>query len=341
MKAIRIHKHGSPDVLKIDDIPEPAPGENEVKIQVKATSLNHMDIWVRKGIPGIGALPLVLGCDAAGVVVAVGDRVIGFKPGDRVFVYPMMGCGACGACESGRVNLCPKASMLGEHVDGTHREFLCLGTGNVIRLSDKISFDEGAAFPLVFLTAWHMLVQKGGVKKGDTVLVVGAASGVGSAAVQIAKLFGARVIATAGSADKLAHAKELGAEAVIDHYRERISTRVKEVTEKHGADIIVEHVGAKVWQECLKSLAWGGRLVTCGATTGPNVSLDLRHVFIKHQQIIGSTMGTYDELVAVHEKMARRQLKAVVSKVFPYKDVQEAHRYLEASQHFGKVVLRW
>lgn len=341
MKAIRIHKHGGVDVLGIDDIPEPSPKEKEVRVRLKATSLNHMDLWMRQGIPGIAKPPIILGCDGSGVVEDVGAKVTAFKTGDRVFFYSLLGCGDCPACQKNLINECLKARMLGEHTDGTHREFICLPQKNVIKLDDCISHEEAAAFPLVFLTAWHMLTAKAGVKSGETVLVIGAASGVGSAAVQIAKLLGATVIATAGSAEKCALAKKIGADFVIDHYKEGISAKVKEFTDKKGANVIVEHVGEKVWTECLKSLAWHGRLVTCGATTGPLVNLDLRHVFIKQQRIIGSTMGTPDELAEIHRNIASKKLTPVIAKVFPFQQIKEAHQFLERSSHFGKVIIKW
>ena len=211
----------------------------------------------------------------------------------------------------------------------------------MLKLDDAISFEEAASFPLVFLTAWQMLVTKAKLKKGETVLIMGASSGVGSAAIQISKLQGAHVIATAGSAEKLSFAKDLGADEVIHHYDESISGQVKKFTDKKGVDVIFEHVGAKVWDECLRSLAWGGRLVTCGATSGPKISMDLRHLFIKQQQILGSTMGNKDDLIHVHEAMTQKKLRAVIAKSFHFTEVMEAHQYLESSQNLGKVVLNW
>lgn len=341
MKAIRIHKNGGIDQLKFDDVSLPPLGENEVRVQIKASGLNHMDLWVRRGIPGIGALPLILGCDGAGVVAKLGSAVTSFKTGDRVFLFPLYGCGHCVVCERGEENFCKNFKIYGEHVDGTHAECIQVPEHHLIPLSDNLSFVEGAAFPLVFLTAWHMLVYNGQVKKGDVVLVMGASSGVGSAAVQIAKHFGATVIATAGSKDKLDHALALGADHVVNHYETPIAKAVKDLTNKEGANIIIEHVGEKVWDDCLRALAWQGKLVTCGATTGPVVKTDLRHIFIKQQQILGSTMGTRREMVEIHKKMAEGAFKPVISNVLPSQDVQEAHRILESSENFGKVVLSW
>jgi NADPH:quinone reductase-like Zn-dependent oxidoreductase len=341
MKAIRIHRHGGPEVLQIDDIPESTPKENEVKVRTKATSLNHMDLWVRKGIPGIGNLPLVLGCDLSGTVESVGKAVTRFKAGDRVVLFPLLSCGECKACKKGDVNLCRDFKIPGEHVDGTHREFVTAPESQLIKLDDRIDFATAAAFPLVYMTAWHMVVANGKIEKDMDVLVMAAGSGVGSAAVEIAKHFGARIITTASGVDKLAHAKKIGADHVIDHYAEKISERVKEITNKKGVELVIEHVGEKVFGECLKSLSWGGRLVTCGATSGPKISIDLRHIFIKQQQIIGSTMGRFDEFEKIHTLVANGELKPQIAKKFRFDDIKAAHEYLETSKNFGKVILEW
>ena len=338
--AIRIHQHGSVDVLRIDTVPEPTPQAHEVKIKTHASALTHMDLWVRRGIPGLPQLPLTLGCDLSGTVGAIGCDVTKFKIGDRVILFPLFSCGLCPACLRGAENLCPQFKIPGEHRDGTHTAFFCAPESQILKLDDRISFEVGASFPLTFITAWHMLVKNGGVQAGMDVLVMAAGSGVGSAAVQIAKHFGARVIATA-SAEHRDKVFALGADLVIDHYQEKIATRVKEFTKKKGVDLIIEHVGEKVWDECLKALAWGGALVTCGATTGPHVALDLRHIFIKQQKIIGSTMGTKAELVQIHELIATGKLKPQIAKVFSYQDVTAAHTYLENAHPFGKVMLDW
>jgi len=341
MKAIRIHKNGGPEVLRIDDIDEPQPNPGEIKVKIMASSLNHMDLWVRKGMPGIGPFPLTLGCDGSGVVDEVGEGVTKLKTGDRVYLYPLISCKECQFCKSGLPNHCKDFKILGEHLNGVHCESICLPEEHVFPLADNVSFEEAAAFPLTFITAWHMLVHNGQVKEGDDVLIMGSSSGVGVAAIQIAKHFGATVIATAGSEEKMAKAKEQGADHVINHYKDSISKNVKEITNKKGADIVFEHVGEKVWQECLKSLAWSGKLITCGATSGPSVSLDLRHVFIKQQQILGSTLGTPDELQLVHDLIASQKISAPISRVFTPKEITDAHQFLEDSQHVGKIVLKW
>ncbi len=340
MKSIRIHQNGNEDVLSIDDVPKPTPVAAEVLIKIKYSSLNHMDLWVREGIPGIGALPLTLGCDASGVIEEVGSEAGDFNKGDRVFIFPLVGCGECDNCKDGRENHCRQFKIFGEHINGVHTEFFCVDKKHVHKLHDDITFEQGAAFPLVYQTAWHMLVTNGGVKAGQTVLVMAAGSGVGTAAVQIAKHFGAKVIATA-KADKHELLKKIGAAVVIDHYKEGISAAVKKATNNLGADIIIEHVGKAVWDECLKSLAWDGKLITCGATTGPNVSLDLRHIFIKQQKIIGSTMGTRAETILIHDLIADQKLTPVIAKIFPFEQVKEAHRFVKGSTHVGKVLLSW
>lgn len=341
MRSICIHRHGGPEVVQIDDIPEPTPSASEVLVRTKATSLNHMDLWVRKGIPGVGALPLILGCDLSGTVESVGSTVTRFKAGDRVVLFPLLSCGKCKSCQKGDVNLCREFKIPGEHVDGTHREFVTAPESHLIKLDDHVDFATAAAFPLVYMTAWHMVVANGKIEKGMDVLVMAAGSGIGSAAIEIAKHFGARVIATASGPDKLAHAKKIGADHVIDHYSEKISERVKAITGKKGVELVIEHVGEKVFDECLKSLAWGGRLVTCGATSGPKISLDLRHIFIKQQQIIGSTMGRFDEFEKIHTLVADGKLKPQIAKKFPFNDIRAAHEYLETSKNFGKVILEW
>lgn len=341
MKAIQIKANGGPEVLELVDLLEPSPKNNQIKVKVLATSLNHMDIWVRQGIPGMGKLPLILGCDAVGDVVELGDAVTRFKVGDRVVLFPLKGCGACDACDRNEVNFCRQFQIYGEHIHGTHQEFLCLDESCFEPLNAEIPVEKAAAFPLVYLTAWHMLIYNGWIREKQTVLVIGAASGVGSAAVQIAKSFGCEVIATAGSNDKLQCAKKDGADHLINHYEDSISNRVKEITNKKGVDVIFEHVGKAVWDDCLKSLAWGGRLVTCGATSGPKVEMDLRHIFIKQQQIIGSTMGNRAEFNKICLKINAGDFNPAIAKVFRPDEIQAAHRFLESSQNYGKVILSW
>ncbi|MBI4412241.1 MAG: zinc-binding dehydrogenase [Deltaproteobacteria bacterium] len=343
MKAIRIHEYGGADKLVINEILEPEPRADEIKIQVKATSLNHLDVWIRQGLlKGLNLLlPLVPGADGSGVVAETGSKTLCFKKGDRVFWNPGFGCGSCPACISGDEALCTEYKILGEHCDGVHREFICLPENRIIPLPESVNFEEGAAFPLVFMTAWQMLVAKADIQAGQTVLIMAGASGVSTAAIQIAKLKGARIITTVSSNEAKKRVLELGADDVIDHYTESIGQRVRELTNGRGVDVVFEHVGAKVWKEALKALAKGGKLVTCGATTGADVSINLRHVFMKHQQIIGSTMGNKRDLEKIVQWIGKKKLKPVIHQVLPSHDIAKGHELLEKGGLFGKVVLRW
>src|ERR1700675_3811634 len=275
MKAVRIHQFGGPEVLTYEDVPDPKPRKDQVLIRVRACSLNHLDIWVRKGLPGVN-LPHILGSDIAGEIVEVGEYVTRFKPGQRVLVAPLHFCNQCVKCVAGLQNQCREFTVIGNAVDGGNCELIAVPAGRVIPIPDPLDFNQAASVPLVFLTAWHMLVGRANIRPGQTVLILGANSGVGIAAIQIAKLFHCRVITTAGDETKLAKGRELGADYGIDHYKQKISEEVRKITNKEGVDIVVEHVGAATWDESVKSLKIGGTLVTCGATTGPNVGIDLR-----------------------------------------------------------------
>ena len=338
MKAIRIHAHGGLEQLRVDELNVPQPGPGQVLVEIKAAALNHLDIWVRKGIPGL-RLPLILGSDGSGVVQEVGSGVTQFAVGDKVVAQPGYGCGLCQTCLSGKENYCLKYGIIGEHHDGVQAQSVVLDEDKTLRMASNLSFEEAAAIPLVYMTAWEMLVNKCAVKPGDTVLVMASSSGVGSAAVQIAKVHGARVIATAGTA-KLEKARALGAEFVLDHYKQDIAKEVKKITDGLGCDIVVDHVGAATWQASLRSLGKGGKLVFCGATTGPEVSMDLRFLYIRQQSILGSTMGTRSDLFQVMRLVEAGKLRGVVdNKIFPFTEVAQAHQYLESGQHFGKVIL--
>ncbi|MDO8527601.1 MAG: zinc-binding dehydrogenase [Deltaproteobacteria bacterium] len=340
MKAVRIHQHGGPEVLKLEDVPDPICSSQDVLVQLKATSINYLDIWVRQGIPGWKvSLPMTPGCDGAGLVVGKGETVKDLQTGDKVLIIPNVSCGNCAFCSNGDDNLCPEYGIVGETCNGCDAEMISLPRRNVIPMPKGLTYEEAAAIPLVFMTAWHMLVTKAQVKPEQFVLVLAGGSGVGSSAIQIAKLHGAKVIATAGSEEKMEKAKALGADFVINHRKESISEKVREFTEKHGADIVVEHVGKATWDESLKSLAKCGKIVTCGATTGSEVTIDLKHLFYKHQQIIGSTMATRGELFEILNFVRQKKLKAVIDKEFFIKDVAEAHRYVDSGKQFGKVIL--
>jgi NADPH:quinone reductase-like Zn-dependent oxidoreductase len=338
MKAVRIHQFGGPEVLLYEDVPDPLPRKDQVLVRVRACSVNHLDIWVRKGLPGV-KLPHILGSDVAGEIVEVGEYVTGFKPGRRVLLAPMHYCGHCEKCVSGLQNLCPAFTVLGNGVDGGDCELIAAPAANVIPIPDSLDFNQAASVPLVFVTAWHMLVGRAGVRPGQTVLVLGAGSGVGIAAIQIARLFQCRVITTAGDDNKLAKGRELGADFGINHYQQKISDEVRKITNKEGCDIVIEHVGAATWDESVKSLKSGGTLVTCGATTGPNVGIDLRHLFARQLSLLGSYMGTMGELHEVLKHVFAGRLKPVVDRAFPLSEIRAAHEYLEKSQMFGKIVV--
>ena len=338
MKAVRIHEFGGPEVLRYEDAPDPKPRKDQVLVRVKACAMNHLDIWVRKGIPGV-KLPHILGSDIAGEIVELGEYVTGFAPGQRVLLAPMHFCNHCVQCVSGRQNLCQEFTCLGNAVDGGDCELIAVPAVIVIPIPDNLDFNQAASVPLVFTTAWHMLVGRAGIRPGQSVLVLGANSGVGIAAIQIAKLFGATVIATAGNEEKMRRARELGADHVIDHYKQKISVETRKITAKQGVDIVIEHVGDATWEESLKSMKPGGTLVTCGATTGPQVGIDLRFLFARQLSLLGSYMGTMGELHEVLKLVFAGKLKPVVDRTFPLSDTRAAHEYMEKSQMFGKIVL--
>ena len=338
MKAVRIHQFGGPEVLTYEGIPDPQLRKDQVLVRVRACSLNHLDVWVRKGLPGV-KLPHVLGSDIAGEVAEVGEYLSGFKAGQRVLIAPMIFCGRCAKCVAGIQNQCREFAVPGNAVDGGNCELIAAPAANVIPIPDSLDFNQAASVPLVFVTAWHMLVGRAGIRPGQTVLVLGASSGVGIAAIQIAKLFHCRVITTAGDEAKLAKGRELGADCAINHYQQKISEEVRKITNKEGVDIVVEHVGAATWDESVRSLKTGGTLVTCGATTGPNVGVDLRHLFGRQLSLLGSYMGTMGELHEVLQHIFAGRLKPVVDRTFPLSELRAAHEYLEKSQMFGKIVV--
>src|SRR6267143_5759584 len=338
MKAVRIHQFGGPEVLTYEDVADPKPRKDQVLVRVRACALNHLDIWVRKGLPGV-KLPHILGSDVAGEVAEIGEYVAGFKPGQRVLTAPMHFCGSCAKCVRGLQNQCREFTVLGNGVDGGNCELIAVPAMNVIPIPDGLDFRQAASLPLVFLTAWHMLVGLAGVRPGQTVLVLGASSGVGIAAIQIAKMFQCCVITTAGDEAKLEKAKALGADHGIHHYKQKISDEVRKLTNKEGVDIVIEHVGAATWDESVKCLKPAGTLVTCGATTGFTASIDLRFLFSRQLSLVGSYMGTMSELREVLGHVFAGRLKPVVDRVFPLQEIRAAHDYLEKSQMFGKVVL--
>jgi NADPH:quinone reductase-like Zn-dependent oxidoreductase len=340
MKAIVMHKHGGPEVLHYTDVEEPKISATEVLVRIRACALNHLDLWVRRGMPGIQIpMPHIPGSDISGEVAAVGELITRVKVGQRVLLVPGVTCGQCIHCVGGQDNLCRRYTNFGYMIDGGCAEYVKSPEVNVIPIPGDLSFEEAAAVPLVFLTAWHMLVARVNLRPGDDVLVLGAGSGVGSAAIQIAKLMGARVIATAGGDAKLAKAKELGADEVIDHYKQDILSEVKRLTGKRGVDVVFEHVGSATWEKSFLSLAPNGRLVTCGATTGYEAKIDIRYLFSKHLTIFGSYMGSKAELHAVLKLIGERKLRPVIDRVLPLAHCAQAHELLESKEQFGKIVL--
>ncbi len=340
MKAVVFHEHGGPEKLRYEDRPDPKIEQNEVLVRVKACALNHLDIWIRQGVPGYPlSLPHISGCDVAGVVEQVGTEVATLAVGDRVYVSPGLSCWQCKWCRSGRDNLCVSFKILGAQVDGGYAELIKAPGADVLPMPTSLTFEQAAAFPLVSLTAWHMLFTLGELRPGETVLVMGAGSGVGSIAIQIARLAGARVITTVGADEKIPKARALGADDVINHTKEDIPQRVKTLTGGEGVDLVIEHIGPEVWEACIRSMAKGGRLVTCGATTGAEATMNLRYLFSRHLTIKGSYMGTRADLMQVAALIGQGKLKPVVDRVFPLKEARAAQEYLLARKMFGKLVL--
>lgn len=340
MKAIVIHAHGGPEVLQPAELPDPEPAPGWVLVRVRACALNRLDLWTRRGLPGRSVpFPHVLGNDVAGEVAAVGAGVAGVVPGLRVMLQPGTSCGCCHACLSGEDSSCRGYRVLGAQIHGGYAELVRCPAVNLIALPDAFSLEEAAAFPLVFLTAWRMLVTRARVRLGEDVLVWAAGSGVGMAAVQVAKLFGARVIATAGTDAKLALARELGADHVLNHRTQDVAAEVRALTGKKGVEVVIEHVGEATWQRSILSLAPRGRLVTCGATTGPDARTDLRYVFSKQLTLMGSYMGSKAELLEAASHFFARRLRTVVHAALPLAEARRAHEMMEASEHFGKIVL--
>lgn len=340
MRAVRFHEHGGVEQLRYEDAPDPVAGPGEIVVRVRACALNFLDIWERRGLPGIRIpLPHISGSDIAGVVESVGPGVSNVKPGDRTVLCPGTSCMHCEQCFEGNDNLCRRYAPVGYMSDGGYAEFVKVPAVNALPYPESLDFAEAASIPLVFMTAWHMLITRCALKAVDTVLVLGAGSGVGSAAIQIANFFHARVIATAGSDAKLDKARELGADHVINHSRQSIREEVKKITGKRGADVVFEHVGAATWDESVASLAAGGRLVTCGNTTGYDVHIDLRYVFARQISILGSYMGSKQELLKVLRLVKENYLRPVVHAVLPLEKAAEAQSILENREHFGKVVL--
>jgi NADPH:quinone reductase-like Zn-dependent oxidoreductase len=341
MKAVLIREHGGLEKLELTTVSDPQPGPADALVRVRAVALNHLDIWLRRGVPGhTFPLPMIPGSEVSGVVESIGDNPGKFKKGDEVLVAPGISCGVCPACLSGNDPLCLSYGILGESRNGGSAELIAVPARNLVRKPASLSFEESAALLLDMLTAWHMLVTRARLRPGETVLVHAGGSGVGSAAIQIARLWQATVFATVGSAEKGRRARELGAAETIEYRQTDFLAEVRRLTGKRGVDVVFEHVGAETFEKSLRSLSRGGRLVTCGATTGGEVTINLRLVFFKLLSILGSTMGSLGEVQEIMKHVEAGRLKPVVDRVLPMSEVAEGHRLLEDRAVFGKVVLR-
>ena len=340
MKAVIFNQHGGPEVLQLAEVPDPQIKANEVLIEVRACALNHLDVWVRNGLPGIKIpLPHILGCDVAGVVREAGDLVTWVNPGDEVMIQPGVSCGHCAECSAGRDSMCDEYDIIGYRRDGGYAELVAVPGVNVIPKPKALSWSEAAALPLVTLTAWHMLVARAQVQPGEDVLIHAAGSGVGSIGIQIARLRGARVITTASSDEKLAKARELGADETINYTRDGWPKEVRRLTNGRGVDVVFEHTGEATWPGSIISLKKGGRLVTCGATSGFDARTDLRHIFYRHLTILGSMMGSKADLLAAMKFIESGQIRAVVDRTLPFAEARQAHELMEDRKQFGKLVL--
>lgn len=341
MKAVRFHEHGGPEKLIFEEAPEPKAGEGEVLIQVKACALNHLDIWVREGIPAYKlSLPHISGSDMSGIVHEVGPRVDSVVTGQRVFTSPGLSCWRCEACLSGRDNQCQTYRVIGAATDGGYAEYAVVPAVNCLPIPEKLSFEEAAAFPLVYLTSWHMLMTRARLMPGEWVLIHGVSSGIGSAALQIAKLVGATTIVTASKNENLDKAQRLGADHLVNYASDDVAKRVKELTGGRGVDVVFEHIGPATWEQSTQSLVKGGRLITCGATTGPQVPLDLRHLFSRELTVMGSYLGTRAELLAIVRLIAAGKLSPVIGGTFPLQKAKLAQERMLQRQLFGKLILK-
>ena len=341
MKAVTFHQHGGPEQLTFEDVPLPTLKAGEVLVRVKACALNHLDIWIRQGIPNFPiTLPHISGCDVSGVVEQIGEGEDAPYPvGQHVVLSPGISCWQCEFCLAGKDNCCPTYHLLGAHVHGGYAEYVKVPVRNLITFPTALTFEQAAAYPLVSVTAWHMVKTLAKVRPGETVLVMGAGSGVGSMAIQLASLLGARVLTTVGTDDKIEKAKKVGADEVINHAKEDVTQRVHTFTDGRGVDVVIEHIGQAVWDQCLRSLARGGRLVTCGATSGTEGRFDTRFLYSRQLTIMGSFMGTRAELMEVSRLVQAEKLQPVVDSVFALSEAREAQERMLARKMFGKIIL--
>jgi NADPH:quinone reductase-like Zn-dependent oxidoreductase len=340
MKAVVFDQHGGPEVLQLRDVPDPKTGPGHVLIEVKATSINHIDIFLRRGMPGVKVpMPKIVGSDAAGIIRELGTGVSGLTVGQRVTINPGISCGHCEFCAAGFGSQCVSYSMVGESRDGAYAQLISVPAHIVLPIPDALSFEDAAAAPLVFLTAWSMMVGKGNIRPGEDVLILGAGAGVGTAAIQIAKMAGCRVFVTASSEEKLRRAKDLGADFLINYSTNEFDKSIRDLTNRRGVDVVVDYVGADTWVRSLRSARRGGRVLTCGATTGFAPQTDLRQIFFRQVQVIGSTMGSQREFLDVMKCVFRGQLKPVIDRVLPLSEARKGHELIEQRAVFGKIVL--
>ncbi len=338
MKAVFFQKHGGNEVLEYGDRETPEPREGEVRVAIRAAAMNHLDIFVRDGIPGV-PLPQIPGADGAGVVDAMGAGVGGLSPGDRVILQPGLYCNECEFCRAGEQSLCVRFQILGEHVPGTFAEAVVVPTRNVFPMPERLSFEQAAAFPLVYQTAWRMIITRGDVRPGQTVLIHGAGGGAGGAALEVAKLVGARVFATTSGEEKAQRLAQAGAEVVIDYGKQDVAKEIRTLTGKRGVDVVIDSVGDRTWMTSLKCAAKGGRIITCGATTGPNPKEELRLVFWNQLSILGSTMANDREFRAMLSAVRAGKLMPRIDSTFAFSRAVEAYERLEKGDHHGKVIL--
>jgi NADPH2:quinone reductase len=338
MKAIFFTRHGGSEVLEYGERPDPVPGRGEVRVAIRAAGLNHLDIFVRNGIPDV-PLPQIPGGDGAGLVDAVGEGVEGISPGDPVLVQPGLYCGACEFCLAGEQSLCVSFGIVGEHVAGTFAERVVLPRRNVFPIPEGMSFVEAAAFPLAYQTAWRMIVGRAAVRPGETVLIHGVGGGAAGAALEVAVLAGARVLATTSGEEKARWAREAGAELVVDYRKEDVLQAVRRHTARRGADVVVDTVGEATWMTSLKAAARGGRIVTCGGTSGPNPEEEIRLIFWKQISILGSTMSNDHEFRALYAAVAARKIRPRIDRVFSFSEAAAAYARMEEGAQGGKIVL--
>ncbi|WP_128476451.1 zinc-binding dehydrogenase [Halorussus pelagicus] len=340
MKAVQFSDHGDRSVIDYGEFPDPTPDRGEVLVDVKAGALNHLDVWTRRGLPGLNLdMPHIPGSDGAGIVLEVGEDVTRFEPGDRVALSAGVSCGKCEFCRDGEYTMCVNFHVVGEHVRGVHSERAAIHEDNLVEVPAGVDFETAAAAPLVFQTAWRMLLNRGDLSPGEDVLVLGASGGVGHAAVQIADYAGANVYATASTDEKLAYAEEVGADHTINYEDDDFAAEIRELTGKRGVDVVVDHVGAATWRDSLSSLAKGGRVLTCGATTGGTPETDINRIFWNQLQVIGSTMANPGEVDDVLELVWDGTFEPRIREVLPMSETARAHEMLEEREGFGKVVV--